>query len=141
MFYSHKNITLESLNKRLENNLGSHLGMELIEIGDNYLVMKMPVDERTMQPYGLLNGGASMALAETVGSMAANLSLSPDKICVGLEINGNHIKGARNGFVFGKATPIHIGKQTHIWEIKITDDNEKLICIARLTVMIIDIPK
>ena len=141
MFYNHKNITLESLNKRLENTLATHLGMEVTEFGDHYLIMKMPVDERTIQPLGLLNGGASMALAETVGSLAANITMPDDKACVGLDINGNHIRSARSGYVYSKAVPLHIGNRTHVWEIKITDETENLICIARLTVAVIDRPK
>ena len=141
MFYNYKNITLDALNKRLENTLASHLGMEVTEFGDHYLIMKMPVDKRTIQPLGLLNGGASMALAETVGSLAANITVSDDKACVGLDINGNHIKSAREGYVYGKAVPLHIGNRTHVWEIKITDESENLICIARLTVAVIERPK
>ena len=106
MFYNYKNITLDGLNKRLENTLASHLGMEVTEFGDHYLIMKMPVDERTIQPLGLLNGGASMALAEIVGSLAANITVSDDKACVGLDINGNHIRSIKEGFVFGKALPM-----------------------------------
>ena len=141
MFYNYKNITLDALNMRLENTLASHLGMEVTEFGDHYLIMKMPVDKRTIQPLGLLNGGASMALAETVGSLAANITVSDDKACVGLDINGNHIKSAREGYVYGKAVPLHIGNRTHVWEIKITDESENLICIARLTVAVIERPK
>ena len=141
MFYNYKNITLDALNMRLENTLASHLGMEVTEFGDHYLIMKMPVDKRTIQPLGLLNGGASMALAETVGSLAANITVSDDKACVGLDINGNHIKSAREGYVYGKAVPLHIGNRTHVWEIKITDESENLICIARLTVAVIEGPK
>ena len=141
MFYNYKNITLDGLNKRLENTLASHLGMEVTEFGDHYLIMKMPVDERTIQPLGLLNGGASMALAEIVGSLAANITVSDDKACVGLDINGNHIRSIKEGFVFGKALPLHIGNRTHVWQIKITDKDENLICIARLTVAVIERPK
>ncbi len=141
MFYNSKNITLESLNKRIENTLGSHLGMEVTEIGDHYLIMKMPVDHRTIQPMGYINGGASMALAEVAGSLAASLSVSDDKACAGLDINGNHIKSVKSGYVYGKAVPLHLGNNTHVWEIKITDENQNLICIARLTIAVIDLPK
>jgi 1,4-dihydroxy-2-naphthoyl-CoA hydrolase len=140
MFFNYKNITLEALNKRLENTMASYLGMEVIEIGESHLTMKMPVDHRTIQPMGLLNGGASMALAETVGSMAANLTLDGTKVCVGLEINGNHLKGVKKGFVYGKATPIHTGRQTHVWQVNISDDDGNLVCTCRITVLIIDIP-
>lgn len=138
MFYNHKNITLESLNKQLENTLASHLGMEVTEFGNHYLIIKMPVDNRTMQSMGILNGGASMALAEIAGSLASNITVSEDKACAGLDINGNHIKSIAKGFVYAKAVPLHIGNRTHVWEIKITDDNGNLVCIARLTAAIID---
>jgi 1,4-dihydroxy-2-naphthoyl-CoA hydrolase len=112
--------------------------MAFSEIGDNYLKGTMPVDHRTKQPYGLLHGGASVALAETLGSVASALVVDHSKyMCVGLEINANHIGSARNGFVTGTASPIHLGKSTHVWDIKIHDENQKLICISRLTVAII----
>ena len=98
----------------------------------------MPVDERSKQPYGLLHGGASCALAETAGSVASHLVVDPNKyICVGLEINANHVRSARQGFVTATATPLHLGATTHVWDIKIHDDNQKLICISRLTVAIL----
>ncbi len=98
----------------------------------------MPVDQRTKQPYGLLHGGASCALAETIGSVASQLVLDPNKfICVGLEINANHIRSARNGYVTGIAKPLHLGGTTHVWDIKIYDDAEQLICISRLTLAIL----
>jgi 1,4-dihydroxy-2-naphthoyl-CoA hydrolase len=114
------------------------LGMEYAAIGENYLKIKMPVDERTRQPYGLLHGGASCTLAETTGSMASSLVIDPDKfICVGLEINANHVKSARQGYVIATATPLHLGTNTHVWDVKIHDDAEKLICVSRLTVAIL----
>ena len=140
MFYNHKNITLEALNLRLKNTLASTLGMEVVEFGLEHLVMKMPVDHRTIQPMGVLNGGASLALAETVGSLAANLTLDETKVCMGLDINANHIKSASTGFVLGKAVPLHIGSRTQVWEIKISDQQHHLICIARLTLFVIDKP-
>jgi 1,4-dihydroxy-2-naphthoyl-CoA hydrolase len=98
----------------------------------------MPVDQRTKQPYGLLHGGASCALAETIGSVASQLILDPNKfICVGLEINANHIRSARNGYVTGIAKPLHLGGTTHVWDIKIYDDGNQLICISRLTLAIL----
>jgi 1,4-dihydroxy-2-naphthoyl-CoA hydrolase len=98
----------------------------------------MPVDHRTKQPYGLLHGGASCVLAETLGSVASALVVDADKfICVGLEINANHIRSAREGFVTGITTPIHIGASTHVWDIKIYDEREKLVCVSRLTVAIL----
>jgi len=118
--------------------MGTHLGMEWTGIGDDYLTMRMPVDERTKQPYGLLHGGASCALAETIGSVASFLVLDTGKfICVGLEINANHVRSATGGFVTATCRPLHIGGSTHVWDIKITDEREKLICISRLTVAIL----
>ena len=118
--------------------LAQHLGMQLSEIGENFLKATMPIDERTRQPYGLLHGGASVALAETVGSIASALVIDHSKwICVGLEINANHIRSAKEGFVTGTCTPIHLGASTHVWDIKINDEQNKLICISRLTVAIL----
>jgi 1,4-dihydroxy-2-naphthoyl-CoA hydrolase len=118
--------------------MSHHLGMEWLEIGRDFLKMKMPVDERTRQPYGLLHGGASCALAETVGSVGSHLVIDPEKfICVGLEINANHIRSARSGFVTATAFPLHVGKSTHVWDIKIHDEENKLICVCRLTVAIL----
>jgi 1,4-dihydroxy-2-naphthoyl-CoA hydrolase len=97
----------------------------------------MPVDARTRQPMGLLHGGASVVLAETLGSMAGFLMLPEGKTCVGLEINANHIRSVREGYVFGKATPLHIGKNTHVWDIKIHDEHHRLVCVSRLTLAVI----
>jgi 1,4-dihydroxy-2-naphthoyl-CoA hydrolase len=121
--------------------MGDHLGMEWLELGENFLKMKMPVDERTKQPYGLLHGGASCALAETIGSMASHFVIDPGKfICVGLEINANHVRGAKEGYVIATCTPLHIGASTHVWDIKINDEREKLVCVSRLTVVILKKP-
>jgi 1,4-dihydroxy-2-naphthoyl-CoA hydrolase len=121
--------------------MGDYLGMEWVEVGDNYLKIRMPVDERTKQPYGLLHGGASVALAETVGSVASHFVVDPQKfICVGLEINANHVRGVREGFVTATCTPIHIGASTHVWDIKIHDEKEKLVCVSRLTVAVLKKP-
>ncbi len=115
------------------------LGMEVEELGEDYLLMKMPVDNRTKQPYGILNGGACMALAETVASFAGNILLRKEnKHCVGLEINGNHLRSVRDGYVHAKASPIHIGKRTHVWNIDITDDDNNLVCKARMTLAVVD---
>jgi 1,4-dihydroxy-2-naphthoyl-CoA hydrolase len=121
--------------------MGEHLGMEWVAVGDDFLKMKMPVNEHTKQPYGLLHGGASCALAETIGSMASHFMIDPDKfICVGLEINANHIRGAKEGYVIATCTPLHIGASTHVWDIKIKDEREKLVCVSRLTVAILKKP-
>lgn len=123
-----------------KNTLSEHLGIEFTEVGDDYLVARMPVDQRTHQPLKMLNGGASCALSETVGSMAANLCLDRSQfVALGLDINANHLKGVSTGFVFGKASPLHLGRRTQVWEIRITDEFGSLICISRLTMAIIPV--
>jgi len=120
------------------NTMATYLAMEWVAVGDDFLKMKMPVDDRTKQPYGLLHGGASCALAETVGSIASHFVIDTDKfICVGLDINANHIRSAREGYVTATCTPLHLGTSTHVWDIKIHDEKEKLVCISRLTVAIL----
>lgn len=114
------------------------MGMEWVELGDDFLKMSMPVSEVTKQPYGLLHGGASCALAETLGSVASALVVDTSKYsCVGLEINANHIRSARSGRVIGECRPLHLGKSTHVWDIRIFDDMDKIVCVSRLTVAII----
>lgn len=131
--------TLEHLQQIAKNTLSEHLGMEFTEVGADYLSARMPVDHRTKQPMGLLHGGASVALAETLGSLAAHLSVDTSKqFCVGLEINANHIRSVTGGFVHGKATPIHKGRQTQIWEIRITNDAGQLVCISRITMAVLE---
>ena len=119
------------------------LGIELTAVTDDYLEGRMPVDGRSHQPMGLLHGGASVALAETLGSVAAALRL-PDRTrqaCVGLEINANHLKGVRGGWVRGRATPVHVGRSTQVWEIRIShEETGALVCISRLTMAVIDLP-
>lgn len=118
--------------------MSEHLGILFTELGDNYLKATMPVDHRTHQPYGLLHGGASAALAETLGSVCSALVINGEKfICVGIEINANHIRSARSGIATGICTPIHIGGSTHVWDIRIQDEHNKLLCISRLTVAIL----
>lgn len=134
-----KKFNVQHLQEISQNTMVEHLGIEFLELGVNFISAKMPVDERTIQPMGLLHGGASLALAETLGSVASTLLVDIKKqFCVGLEINANHIKSARSGYVFGKATPIHVGKKTHVWDIKIKNDREELVCVSRLTVAIIE---
>ncbi len=131
-------IKIEDLQAFGVNTMGSHIGIEFTEIGENYLKGRMPVDERTRQPYGLLHGGASATFAETLGSVAAALTVDPSKhICVGLEINANHIRGVREGYVIGTATPLHIGRTTQVWDIKIHDEKEQLVCVSRHTVSVL----
>jgi 1,4-dihydroxy-2-naphthoyl-CoA hydrolase len=137
--FAAKGVTIESLNKLAPNTLVEALGIEFTHVGDTTLTATMPVDHRTHQPLGLLHGGASVSLAETLGSVAATLCLDmKTQYCVGLEINANHIKSARAGFVTGIVSPIHIGKRTHIWQTRITNEQGELICISRITVAIID---
>jgi 1,4-dihydroxy-2-naphthoyl-CoA hydrolase len=138
MIWYNKNIRIEDLHPLGKGTMGEYIGIEWVEIGADFLKAKMPVDHRTIQPYGLLHGGASVTLAETIGSVASALVVDKEKLyCVGLEINANHIRSAREGFVIGTAMPLHLGKTTHVWEIKIKDEQDKLICVSRLTVAII----
>lgn len=121
-----------------KNTMGEYIGIEWVELGNDYLKAKMPVDNRTRQPYGLLHGGASCVLAETIGSVASAMVIDHSKfVCVGLEINANHVRSAREGFVTGIATPLHLGANTHVWDIKIFDELGKLVCVSRLTVAVI----
>lgn len=132
-------ITAESLNEWSKNTLAEQLGIEFVTIGDDYLIAKMPVDKRTHQPLGMLHGGASVSLAETMGSVAATLCIDQTKsFCVGLEINANHLKSVREGFVKGITKPIHIGKKTQVWEIRITNDQNELVCISRITMAVLE---
>ena len=132
-------VTVETLNNFSENTMVRHIGIEFTEVGKNYLKAKMPVDSRTVQPAGLLHGGASVTLAETLGSVAAYLCVDPDKkTCVGLEINANHIRSVRSGYVYGHAQPIHMGNSTHIWEIRITNERDHLVCVSRITLAILE---
>jgi 1,4-dihydroxy-2-naphthoyl-CoA hydrolase len=132
-------VSLEQLNAMSANTLVSHLGIEFTDIGPDFIVARMPVDARTHQPLGLLHGGASVALAETLGSVAATLCVNRDtQYCVGLEINANHIKSMRTGFVYGKTRPVHVGKRTQVWEIRITNEQGELVCVSRITLAVID---
>lgn len=132
-------IKIEQLQAFGHQTMGGHIGIEFTEIGENYLKARMPVDHRTRQPYGLLHGGASVALAETLGSVASALTIDQTRsICVGLEINANHIRGVKEGWVYGTAVALHLGQTTHVWEIRIIDQQEKLVCVSRLTVAILD---
>ncbi len=134
-------LKLDDIKNFGDDNLGAHLGMAFSVLGADYIEATMPVDHRTRQPYGLLHGGASVALAETLGSVGSALVVDHSKwMCVGLEINANHLRSVQKGFVTGRATPLHIGRSTHVWDIRITDDRGKLVCISRLTVAIIRRP-
>jgi 1,4-dihydroxy-2-naphthoyl-CoA hydrolase len=132
--------SVEGLNMIQTNSMGSHLGIEFTEIGDEFLIARMPVDHRTRQPMGLLHGGASVALAETLGSVASVLlqeDISQSSV-VGVEINANHLSAAKSGFVSGKVSPIKIGRTIHVWNIEIVDETGKKVCISRLTTMILN---
>lgn len=127
--------------KRPFTGLEETLGIELTEAGPDYLKGRMPVDGRTRQPFGRLHGGASVALAETLASIATVATLDRTKqTCVGLEINANHLRGVTEGFVTGVARPLHRGRTTSVWEIRITDEAERLVCISRCTVAVIPLP-
>ena len=133
-----KELSLDQLKPLGRGTMAEHLGIEWTAIGDDFLSARMPVDERTKQPYGLLHGGASCSLAETVGSVASAFVVDHSQwYCVGLEINANHIRGAKEGFVVGTARPVHLGSSTHVWDIRIEDESHRLICVSRLTVAIL----
>lgn len=119
-----------------------HVGIEITEVGTDYLCGKMPVDKRTHQPMGLLHGGASVVLAETLGSIAATLAVDPKQYyCVGLDINANHIRSVKSGYVYGKATPLHVGRSTHVWQINISNEDDQLVCSSRITMAVKSIKK
>ena len=120
-----------------------HLGMLVTEVGDDFLRGTMPVDARTKQPFGLLHGGASVALAESLGSLAGNLCLDANEMAVGLDINANHLRAVTGGVVTGTARSLHIGRTTQVWEIRIEDERGRLVCISRLTLAVVprDTPK
>ena len=119
--------------------LAAHIGIEFTELGADCIRARMPVYNRTRQPFGILHGGASVALAETLGSTGAGLVIDRSKYrCVGQEINANHVRAARDGFVIGTARPLHIGKRSHVWDIRITDEQDRLVCISRITMAILE---
>lgn len=129
--------TLEALNNINKNTLGSHLGIEIIEVGDDYIKAKMPVDDRTKQPMGLLHGGSSVALSETIGSIASVLILEDivKESIVGIEINANHLKSVRSGYVYSTTKPIRIGRRIQVWNTEIFNESNELICVSKLTTM------
>ncbi|HEY1722582.1 MAG TPA: hotdog fold thioesterase [Magnetospirillaceae bacterium] len=131
-------VDLDFITTRGKNTMIEHLGIELLEAGDDFLKARMPVDHRTKQPAGLLHGGASVALSETVASLGATYAVDREKFhCVGLEINANHVRSATDGYVYAVARPAHLGRNTHVWEVKITDEAGKLVCISRVTMAIL----
>jgi uncharacterized protein (TIGR00369 family) len=129
---------LEHANSMSAGSAIAHLGIELTELGADHLVARMPVDDRTRQPFGILHGGASVLLAETLVSAAATFVVPPDKMCVGMEINANHLRPVTSGWVTGTARPISLGRRTQVWEVRIVDDHDKLVCISRCTMAVID---
>ncbi len=136
--WHHHALTLEQIQSFGNSTMAGFLGIEFTEIGENFLKARMPVDDRTRQPYGLLHGGASVTLAETLGSVGSVCVINMEEfIAVGLEINANHIRGVREGHVYGTATPLHLGQTTHVWDIRILDSQDKLVCVSRHTVAIL----
>ena len=132
-----KEADIEKLQAFSENTMVRHVGIEFTEIGADFLEARMPVDARTVQPMGLLHGGASVVLAETLGSIGAYLCVAEDKKCVGLEISANHIRAVRKGWVIGRTTPLHLGRTTQVWEIRIRNEKQDLVCVSRLTVSVL----
>ena len=135
-----KKALLEAIYQRNENSISDFLGIEFTDVGEDYLCGKMPVNEKTRQPMGILHGGASVVLAETLGSVAANFAVDREKYyCVGLSINASHIRSVQEGnMVYGKATAIHLGRTTQIWEIELRNEDEKLTCKCRLTMAVLE---
>lgn len=133
-------ISINDLTGIFANTIAEFLKMKWVEIGDDFLKLSMPVDDSTRQPYGFLHGGASCVLAETIGSAGSALVIDREKYyCVGLEINANHLRSVKEGKVIATAKPLHLGKSTHVWDIKIHDENKKLVCVSRLTVAILPV--
>jgi 1,4-dihydroxy-2-naphthoyl-CoA hydrolase len=138
MIWFNKELKAADIAPLRKNTMVEAVGIEINEVGPDYMRGTMPVDHRTTQPYGLLHGGASCVLAETLGSVASAFVVDHTKFyCVGLEINANHMRGVKSGMVTGTVRPLHLGASTHVWEIKIEDESGKLICVSRLTVMIV----
>jgi len=135
-----RTVDLDEVNEMSKDSAIGHLGIELTELGDDHLTGRMPVDRRTVQPFGILHGGASVLLAETLVSAAATLVAEPGKACVGMEINANHLRPVTSGWVTGTARPISLGRRSQVWEVRIVDDNDKLVCISRCTMAVIEQP-
>ena len=130
-------ISVELLTELHRDTAPAHLGMEFTEVGDDYIKGRIPVDERTRQPYGLLHGGVSVVLAETLGSCGAVYACKPGTRCVGLDINANHIRGAMAGWVTGITKPVHVGRSTQVWAIELFDDAGNLTCVSRITMAVL----
>lgn len=133
--------TLENVRRLEKGNILEHLDIEITEIGDDFIKGTMPVDHRTHQPIGILHGGASVVLAESLGSIASNLVVDSTKYyAVGMEVNANHLRPVSEGHVHGIAKPVHIGRKSHVWSIEIVNDEGKMVCMSRLTMMVVAIP-
>jgi 1,4-dihydroxy-2-naphthoyl-CoA hydrolase len=131
--------TPEQLRELARHTLAEHIGIQVTEVGPDYLRATMPVNSHTHQPMGVLHGGASVALAETVGSLAANLCIDQSKhVCLGQEINANHLRPVSSGIVTGTARPFHIGQRSQVWHIEIRDESDKLVCVSRLTMAVVE---
>ncbi len=130
-------MSLEGLNATSRNTLMAHLDIVYTAFGPDWLEATMPVDHRTHQPLGMLHGGASVVLAETLGSLAANMAVGPDSYCVGLEVNANHLRAKREGAVTGRCSPLHLGATTQVWQIEIRDERGRLLCTSRLTMAVL----
>ncbi|MCS7085805.1 MAG: hotdog fold thioesterase [Bacteroidia bacterium] len=131
--------TPEEMNAQVGDNMVSYLGIEVTAVGEDWIMARMPVVNRTKQPFGLLHGGASVALAESVGSLAANLCVDLNRFyCVGLEINANHLRAVTDGWVHATARPLHLGRTTQVWDVRIHDDAGRLVCVSRLTMAVVE---
>lgn len=134
-----KQDALKRINTFQNNTMTEQIGIEITDFGDDFICGRMPVDHRTVQPFGLLHGGASATLAETLGSIAGGLKVDRElQTVVGVEINCNHLRSAKNGWVYGKATPVKIGRKIQVWNIEIKNDDEKLVCVSRLTLAVVN---
>jgi len=131
--------SLEKANLKNRSGLNETIGLEITERGEDYVQGRIPVDSRTHQPYGILHGGASCVLAETLASFASAMVINPEThSCVGLELNANHIRGVKSGWVTGTARPLHIGRTTHVWDVRIVNEEAKLVCVSRVTMAILE---
>lgn len=135
-----KEFILEDMNHFRKDTIVGHLGIEFLEKGDDFLSATMPVDKKTVQPMGILHGGASVVLAETLGSAASYMTMDESHYSVGLEVKANHLKSASNGSVTGTARPVHLGRTTQVWDISIENENAELICVSRLTMAVLKVP-
>ena len=135
-----KEFIIEDMNQFRKGTIVGHLGIEFLEKGEDFLSATMPVDKRTVQPMGILHGGASVVLAETLGSAASHMTLDESRYSVGLEVKANHLKSASKGLVKGVAKPVHLGRTTQVWDISVENEKNELICVSRLTMAVLKIP-